>query len=459
MEEPDTIAAVATAIGEASISVIRVSGSQSRSIVERIFRGGGSLAKAPSHTVWHGWIVRMDSGQHIDEVLVTVMKAPRSYTTEDVVEIGCHGGTQSVQAILLELLRAGARLAEPGEFTKRAFLGGRIDLAQAEGVMELIGAQTVAGKDAALRQVEGSLTGLIKKLRQNIIQLMAHIEVTIDYPEHDVEEATTLLVKDGATQLLRELRDLIVTAANGRVLKTGIRTVIVGRPNVGKSSLLNQLARAERAIVTDIPGTTRDVVEEGVQIAGIPLRILDTAGIRDTTDVVERLGVMRSRQAIKDADLLLIMIDASRSLAKQDEELLALVASLPAIVVLNKMDLPARITLEDLSQHVAVERIVPYSVFRPELLQDLEQAIVRVVFGGELQVRDATFIANARHLSLLEQANACLDQVLESIAMGVTLDLVAVDLRQAWVTLGEIIGETPREDLLDQIFSQFCLGK
>ncbi len=459
MVDSDTIAAIATAVGEASIAVIRVSGSCALGVVDRIFRGRVSLEQAPSHTVWHGWIVRLDSGQHIDEVLVTVMKAPRSYTTEDVVEIGCHGGTQAVQAILLELLRAGARLAEPGEFTKRAFLGGRVDLAQAEGVMELIGAQTVAGKDAALRQVEGSLTKLIKALRQNIVELMAHIEVTIDYPEHDVEEATSELIKDGVTRLSRELRDLIATAASGRVLKTGIRTVIVGRPNVGKSSLLNQLARAERAIVTDIPGTTRDIVEEGIQIAGVPLRVSDTAGIRETTDVVERLGVMRSRQAIKDADLLLIVIDASEALEEEDEELLALVSSLPAIVVLNKMDLPPRIGLEEISQHVALERIVQYSVFRPELLRDLEQAILRVVFGGELQPRDATFLANARHLSLLEQASVSLQQVLESLDMGVTLDVLAVDLRQAWVTLGEIIGETPREDLLDQIFSQFCLGK
>ncbi len=459
MGDSDTIAAIATAIGEASIAVIRVSGSRSLSIVDRIFRGSVPLQTAPSHTVWHGWIVHMDSGAHIDEVLATVMRAPRTYTTEDVVEIGCHGGTQSVQAILLELLRAGARLAEPGEFTKRAFLGGRVDLAQAEGVMELIGAQTMAGKDAALRQVEGSLTRFIRALRQNIIELMAHIEVTIDYPEHDVEDATALVVKEGVTQLRRELRDLLATAVSGRVLKTGIRTVIVGRPNVGKSSLLNQLARAERAIVTDIPGTTRDVVEEGVQISGIPLRILDTAGIRETTDVVERLGVMRSRQAIKDADLLLIVIDASRALEKEDRELLALASSLPAVVVLNKMDLPALITVEAISKYVVCEHIVPYSVFRPEMLQNLEQAVLRVVFGGELRVRDATFLANARHLSLLEEAGACLDQVLESVEMGVTLDLAAVDLHQAWVTLGEIIGETPREDLLDQIFSQFCLGK
>ncbi|PWI56812.1 tRNA uridine-5-carboxymethylaminomethyl(34) synthesis GTPase MnmE [Sulfoacidibacillus thermotolerans] len=459
MDSQDTIAAIATALGEASIAVIRVSGDHALDIVDRVFSGKQSLQHVDSHTVHYGHIVSFHDHTPLDEVLVTVMRSPRSYTTEDVVEISTHGGTQTVQAVLLELLRAGARLASPGEFTKRAFLGGRIDLSQAEGVMELIGAHTAAARQAALKQVEGSLSFRVKELRERLLQLMAHVEVTIDYPEHDEEEATTERVFEGCTSVLEDVSQMLETADQGRILRDGIQTAIIGRPNVGKSSLLNLLVRKERAIVTDIPGTTRDVLEEFIQVEGVPFHILDTAGIRETSDVVEKIGVDRSRKAMAEADLLLLVIDSSRKLSEEDERLLELSQKQSTIVILSKSDLDRVVSVEDVKQRAPDSICVPFSVKDPRLLQDLEHAMVDKISRGQMKPRDATFIANARHVRLLEQTKELLEQVLHSANEGQTLDLVAVDLYQAWVTLGEIIGETPREDLLDQIFTQFCLGK
>ncbi len=459
MDFHDTIAAIATAVGEASIAVIRVSGNQAVDVVDRIFKGKNSLKDVASHTVWFGRIYSMDGKRVIDEVLVTVMKGPKTYTTEDVVEISTHGGFQAVQEVLGEVIRAGARIADPGEFTKRAFLGGRIDLTQAEGVMELIRSQTDAAKAASLRQLEGSMTTLIRNIRHQMIQLMAHIEVTIDYPEHDEEEATLKHVYVGVSQLEAELLRILTEANQGRILRDGIRVAIVGRPNVGKSSLLNQLARFDRAIVTDIPGTTRDVLEERIQIGGVPLKIMDTAGIRETLDVVEQLGVQRSKKALRDADLVLIMIDQSRDLSDTDIELMQEAKNLPVIVILSKSDLVCRTTANELQSFVDLERVIHFSVFDRSAIENLETLMIEVIFHGDMQPKDATFVANSRHISLIESALENLKGVLEAIRFGQTLDLVAVDLHSAWVTLGEIIGETPREDLLDQIFSQFCLGK
>ena len=455
----DTIAAVATAVGESSIAVVRVSGNQAIEIVDRIFKGKTLLSRVPTHTVWFGRITSLTRDETIDEVLVTVMRAPRTYTTEDVVEISTHGGYQAVQDVLSEVLRAGARLAQPGEFTKRAFLGGRIDLTQAEGIMELIHSQTETAKLASLRQVEGSLTKVIRSMRDRLLPLLAHIEVTIDYPEHDEEVVTSQHVMAVVKKIDSELVRLLAEADRGRILKEGIRVAIVGRPNAGKSSLLNQFMRQDRAIVTEIPGTTRDVLEERIQIQGIPLVIMDTAGIWETRDVVELIGVERSRRALREADLLLIVIDQSRDLSDIDKELLEEAAKVPAIVVLSKSDLNGRIAKEDLTSFLRADHIVFFSIHEPLTLRRLEDLIVKTVYAGDVASKDATFIANSRHIILLESALHSIQDVEMSLQSRQTLDLVAVDLHAAWLTLGELIGETPREDLLDQIFSQFCLGK
>lgn len=459
MDSFDTIAAIATAIGEASIAVVRVSGDHAVQIVNSIFKGRKSLLQVPTHTVWFGNIISRYSKEIIDEVLVTVMKAPKTYTTEDVVEISTHGGYQVVQEVLSEVLRAGARLAEPGEFTKRAFLGGRIDLIQAEGVMELIYSQTEAAKAASLRQVEGSLTKVIRNMRGRMLQLMAHIEVTIDYPEHDEEEVTSRHVLTTATEFYVELKKLLAVAANGRILKDGLRIAIVGKPNVGKSSLLNQLTRFDRAIVTDIPGTTRDVLTEHIQIQGVPIYIMDTAGIRDSTDLVEQMGIERSRKALREADLLMLVIDSSCELSDTDRELLIEAKEYPTIVILSKSDLKEVVNINELSSYLSINQILHYSIYDSSSLNELEDMIIKTVFSETVTFRDATFIANSRHILLLESTLTHLREVLMSIQSQQTLDLVAVDLQAAWLALGELIGETPRDDLLDQIFSQFCLGK
>ncbi len=455
----DTVAAIATAPGEASIAVVRVSGRDALSVVDRIFRGRRPLRKTGSHRVLYGRIVRLRDGEHVDEVLVTVMRGPRTYTTEDVVEIGTHGGARVTEAVLTEVLRAGARLAEPGEFTKRAFLGGRIDLAQAEGVMELIRAQTTLARAAALRQVEGSLTVAVGDLRQVLLELMAHIEVTIDYPEHDEEEATGRMVERRGAELLAALDGLLGMAMGGRILRDGVRTAIVGKPNVGKSSLLNQLAGVDRAIVTDIAGTTRDIIEETVHVGGVALCLMDTAGIRETDNVVEQIGVERSRAAMAGAELVLLVLDGSRPLDGTDRELLAHAAGRRAVIVVNKSDLPQAVSQAEVAAECGCARVLSYCALRREDASRLAETVRDLVLSGVGLSGDPTFVANARQIGLLEGARAALVRALDGAAQGVTLDLAAADIRQVWMLLGEIIGETPREDLLDQIFSQFCLGK
>ncbi len=455
----DTIAAIATAMGEASIAVIRVSGPEAITIVDRIFLSNSKLKDCATHTVHYGMINKIDDQSVIDEVLVTVMREPRTYTREDVVEVSTHGGWQAVQAVLREIIRAGARYAEPGEFTKRAYLHGRIDLSQAEGVMELIAAQTDLARVAALRQVQGTLKQSIQAIRHNMLEVLARIEVTIDYPEHDDEQATSEFVEEKAKGLMRRLHDLLDEALHGRILRDGVRLAIVGRPNVGKSSLLNSLVKVDRAIVTDIPGTTRDVIEERVDIGGIPFAIVDTAGIRETEDIVEKIGVAKSREVVEQADFIVVLLDGSRPLVETDLELLGLLAHKKGFVLINKVDLPIAIDTDFVDHQVGTERVMLYSTFSHQDLLKFEQKICHFVAGSGQQVSDAPFLASNRHIMLLEETLDCLQNVLDSVQEGQTLDLVAVDMQQAWITLGEVIGETPREDLLDQIFSQFCLGK
>ncbi|CAH1221054.1 tRNA modification GTPase MnmE [Paenibacillus auburnensis] len=455
----DTIAAVSTALGEGGIAIIRVSGPKAISEVAPLFRSTTPLTEVASHTVHYGHIINPVDGERMEEVLVTVMKGPRSFTTEDVVEISAHGGVISVRRVMDLLLQQDIRLAEPGEFTKRAFLGGRIDLSQAEAVIDLIRSKSDRAFSVALKQVSGSLSERIKSLRHTLIETLAHIEVNIDYPEHDVEEFTAEFIKAKSSEVMEGINKLLKTANEGKILREGITTAIVGRPNVGKSSLLNALARDNKAIVTDIPGTTRDVIEEYVTINNIPLKLLDTAGIRETMDVVEKIGVERSKAAFSDADLILLVLNANEELHEDELALMEQIHGRQALVIMNKMDLPPRLDKAKLLTFFDESSIVPMSVLEEEGLDKLEEAISELFFGGKLESGDLTYVSNVRHIALLKKAYKSLQDAYEAADMLVPIDMIQIDVRLAWEQLGEIIGDTAADSLLDQIFSQFCLGK
>jgi tRNA modification GTPase len=455
----DTIAAISTPLGEGGIAVIRVSGDHSVETVERLFRSKTKLSRAQSHTVHYGYIVHPETNERIEEVLVTVMRAPRSYTMEDVVEISCHGGIISVKRVLDLLLEQNIRLAEPGEFTKRAFLNGRIDLTQAEAVIDLIRAKSDRAFDIALKQVEGSLSKQVKKIRHDLVELMAHIEVNIDYPEHDIEEMTNAFIKNKCMSAMAQIDRLLETANQGKIIREGIVTAIVGKPNVGKSSLLNTLAQENRAIVTDIPGTTRDVIEEYVNVNGIPLKLLDTAGIRETTDLVEQIGVERSKGALQQADLILFVVNGAEELSSDELSLIDQLKTRQTIVIVNKQDLPQRIDLEVLKRSFPDERIVRTSLVEQQGIDDLEKAITSIFFSGKLESSDPTYVSNIRHIHLLKRAKASLAEALSAAEQYVPIDMIQIDIRHSWEQLGEIIGDSVSESLIDQIFSQFCLGK
>ncbi|MCS1352694.1 tRNA uridine-5-carboxymethylaminomethyl(34) synthesis GTPase MnmE [Mechercharimyces sp. CAU 1602] len=457
--EQDTIVAVATAMGEAGIAVIRISGPEAIPFADRVFRGRTPLAESKTHTVHYGYIHHPERGERIDEVLVTVMRAPRTFTREDVVEVSCHGGTIPTQKTLEALLAAGIRLAEPGEFTKRAFLNGRIDLSQAEAVIDLIRSKTDRAARVALRQAEGRLSQKIQQLRNKIVETLAHLAVNVDYPEYDAEEMTSQLLQQNLQEVQREVKSLLTSARQGKILREGISTAIVGRPNVGKSSLLNALIHENKAIVTDIPGTTRDVIEEYVNIRGIPLRLVDTAGIRDTEDVVERIGVERSHKALAEADLMLLVLNMAEPLAEEDRQLLRQIDDRTAIVIVNKADLSPVLNLTEVQKLIGDTPLITTSLKAEQGIDQLEEAIALLFFQGSVDAPDLADVSNTRHIHLLEQADKQLNEALEGISLQVPLDMVEIDLKDAWQSLGEIIGEAVSEDLIDQIFSQFCLGK
>lgn len=460
MLDTDTIAAISTPLGEGGLAIIRVSGPDAVEHVSTLFAAKDKLTDVPTHTIHYGFIRNPNTGERLEEVLVTVMRAPRSFTMEDVVEISCHGGIISVKKVIQLLLRSGVvRLAEPGEFTKRAFLNGRIDLSQAEAVIDLIRSKSDRAFSIALKQVDGTLSKKIKLLRHRLVELIAHIEVNIDYPEHDVEELTNIFIKNKCKESLEEIDLLLKTAEQGKILREGLTTAIVGRPNVGKSSLLNVLAQENRAIVTEIPGTTRDVIEEYVTVGGIPLRLLDTAGIRETTDVVEKIGVERSKSALVEADLLLFVLNYNESLHEDEKLLLTDLQDKQVIIIVNKTDLSERLELDQVTSYVSDDRIVYMSMTEEQGLEQLEKAITTVFFGGHLDSGDLTYVSNVRHIQLLHQARLCLVDALEGVELLTPIDLLQIDIRQAWEQLGEIIGEAVGESLVDQIFSQFCLGK
>jgi tRNA modification GTPase len=460
--EFDTIAAISTPMGEGAIAIVRLSGDQAFEIADRLFKGMGSkkLTEVASHTIHYGHLIDPKSGQVAEEVMVSVMRGPKTFTKEDVVEINCHGGLVSVNRVLQLVLNQGARLAEPGEFTKRAFLNGRIDLSQAEAVIDLIRAKTDRAMNLALGQMEGRLSRLIQKLRQEILEILAHVEVNIDYPEYDdVEEMTHNMLLEKAKYVQGELEKLLQTSQQGKILREGLSTVIVGRPNVGKSSLLNSLVHENKAIVTDIPGTTRDVIEEYVNVRGVPLRLLDTAGIRETEDIVERIGVERSRQVLKEADLILLVLNYSDELSEEDRNIFKAVESMDVIVIVNKTDLPQKIDLDEVRELGKDYSLVTTSLLEDKGVDELEEAISSLFFSGAIESGDLTYVSNSRHIALLNQAVNSIEEAINGVEMGTPIDIVQIDLTRSWELLGEIIGESVHESLIDQLFSQFCLGK
>ncbi len=453
--EFDTITAIATPLGEGAIGIVRISGTDAVAIANRIFQGK-NLETVDSHTLNYGHILDPDKDEILDEVMVGVMRAPRTFTREDVIEINTHGGIAVTNEILQLILRQGARMAEPGEFTKRAFLNGRVDLTQAEAIMDIIRAKTDKAMNIAVKQLDGSLKDLIDNTRQEILNTLAQVEVNIDYPEYDdVEEMTTALLREKTQEFQTLLENLLRTARRGKILREGLSTAIIGRPNVGKSSLLNNLLREDKAIVTDIAGTTRDVIEEYVNIKGVPLKLIDTAGIRETDDIVEKIGVERSRQALAEADLILLVLNASEKLTEQDRALLALSDMTRRIVLLNKTDLKEEIEAEELP-----EDVIRISVLKNQNIVQIEERINQLFFDNAgIVEQDATYLSNSRHISLIEQAVQSLQAVNEGLEFGMPVDLLQVDLTRTWQILGEITGDAAPDELITQLFSQFCLGK
>ena len=454
-KEFDTIAAISTPLGEGAIGIVRLSGTDSFAIAQKIFKGK-DLASVASHTLNYGHIVDPDKNEILDEVMVGAMRSPKTFTREDIIEINTHGGIAVTNEILQLVIREGARLAEPGEFTKRAFLNGRVDLTQAEAVMDIIRAKTDKAMNIAVKQLDGSLSDLINNTRQEILNTLAQVEVNIDYPEYDdVEEATTEIIREKTSEFEALLTNLLKTARRGKILREGISTAIIGRPNVGKSSLLNNLLREEKAIVTDIEGTTRDVIEEYVNINGVSLKLVDTAGIRETEDIVEQIGVERSKKALKEADLVLLVLNASEPLTDQDRQLLEISQDSNRIILLNKVDLPEKIEIDQLPEdHIKI------SVLKNQNIDQIEDRINALFFeNAGLVEQDATYLSNARHISLIEKAVESLQAVNEGLALGMPVDLLQVDLTRTWEILGEITGDAAPDELITQLFSQFCLGK
>lgn len=460
-QEFDTIAAISTPPGEGAISIVRLSGEQAVAIADMVYHMGQKcLTQVPSHTIHYGHIVDPQNDKTLDEVMVTVLRAPKTFTREDIVEINCHGGMVVTNQILQLVLRCGARLAEPGEFTKRAFLNGRMDLSQAEAVMDLIRAKTDKAMDLALTQLDGNLSHLIRNLRQEILNTLAQVEVNIDYPEYDdVEELTTKLLLEKAQEVQGQIDGLLQTAQQGKILREGLSTAIIGRPNVGKSSLLNYLLDEEKAIVTEIAGTTRDVIEEYVNVRGVPLKLVDTAGIRETEDIVEKIGVERSKKALNEADLILLVLNQSEPLTEADRQLLGATKDSKRIILLNKTDLPQALDMTEVQQLTEDSEVFAISVREKAGLDQLENAIAALFFAGGTGEKDASYVSNSRHIALLEKSSQSLGEVVTGIAAGMPVDLVQIDMTRCWDYLGEIVGDSVQDELITQLFSQFCLGK
>ncbi|QQD84500.1 MULTISPECIES: tRNA uridine-5-carboxymethylaminomethyl(34) synthesis GTPase MnmE [Jeotgalicoccus] len=455
----ETISSISTPVGEGAIAIVRLSGVDAIEIADRLYSGVKKLSEVDSHTINYGHIVDPTTNETVEEVMCAVMRAPKTYTREDIVEINCHGGIHTVNRVLQLTLNHGARMAEPGEFTKRAFLNGRVDLSQAEAVMDFIRSKTDQASKVANQQVQGRLKTYIESLRQSILNILAQVEVNIDYPEYDdVEEATTSFLLSEAKKVESEIGKLLKSSAEGRILREGLSTVIIGKPNVGKSSLLNYLIQDNKAIVTDVAGTTRDILEEYVNVNGIPLKLVDTAGIRETDDIVEKIGVERSREALKDAELILYVMNNNDELTPEDIELLETVDDKKVIGIINKLDLEQNLDTDYLESHFDIP-LIKTSIINGQGVDDLENEIQRMFFDGSISSADSTYVSNNRHINLLEQAKTSIGDAISSAEIDVPVDIIQIDLIKTWELLGEVIGEDVSEQLIDKLFSQFCLGK
>jgi len=449
----DTIAAISTALGVGAISIVRVSGDDALHIVNKIYKGK-NLKEVESHTINYGYIY--DNEKLVDEVLVSVMRAPKTFTREDVVEINVHGGIATTNKVLELLLTNGCRLAEPGEFTKRAFMNGRIDLIEAEAVMDLINAKTEKAMSLAVNQVSGDVSSLISNLRKEISMTLANIEVNIDYPEYeDIEVMTVDMVKNNINNIREKINKILSESKNGQLIKDGIKTIIIGKPNVGKSSILNRLLNEEKAIVTDVAGTTRDIVEGNISIDGIMLNMIDTAGIRETDDIVESIGVQKSISLIDEADLILYVLNNNEELSNDEIEILDKIKDKKSIIIVNKIDLEEKLNLSLLGNN----RVVKISALNNEGINELKEEIKNMFNLEEIEKGDYTYLSSARSISLLRRALSSLNEVENGIENNMPIDMIEIDLKDVWNLLGEITGENYSEELIDQLFSQFCLGK
>lgn len=448
----DTIAAIATAYGEGGIGIIRISGEDSRDILRKIFTG-----KIESRRLSYGKI--MDENEHIDEVLAVYMKGPKTYTGEDVVEINCHGSMVALRKTLALVLSKGARMAEPGEFTKRAFLNGRLDLSQAEAVIDVIKAKSDRSFDVAISQLEGSLSKRIEKIRHALLDLLVEVTVNIDYPDEDIEIMTYDKARDCLCNIRNMIGELLATSGSGRMIREGIRIAIVGKPNVGKSSLMNCLLRESRAIVTEIPGTTRDTIEEAVSIRNLPVYLIDTAGIRDTDDTVEKIGIEKTKEAFNNADYIILVVDGSRPLTSEDEEIISYVRGRRALVLLNKRDLGAEVTVDVISEKLPDCDIIETALSKGEGLTEIEDNIESLVYGGQISQGESLMVNNVRHIDLLKHADSAAGDALSLLEIMEPLDIVEIDIRNAYDFLGEIVGDTVSDEIINEVFARFCLGK
>ncbi len=459
----DTIVAISTPVGDGGIGIVRLSGRDSLSIADKIFKSknGTRPSEFKNYTVHYGHIINRVDKKHetIDEVILTVMRTPKSYTKEDIVEINCHSGIVPLRRVLDLVLSYGARMAEPGEFTKRAFLNGRMDLAQAESVINIIKAKTEDSLRASMSQLEGDLSKKIKALREELLDLLSNIEASIDFPDEDIDPLSQHNINSKITEVSDRLKGLIETSHKGRILSEGIRSVICGRPNVGKSSLMNALLKQRRVIVSHIPGTTRDAIEEMINIDGVPLRLVDTAGIIESDDIVIKEGVERSRLHLNSSDLVLLVLDASKPLTDEDRKLMKEAMGKNTIVVLNKIDLPGRLNKRDIKALLPDKTIVEVSAKDNKNLGELEHAISKMIWGGRVSSDYTALVTSARHKALLVGANEALERASDNLKKNVYPELITIDMREATTALGAITGETIEDDMLDRIFSNFCIGK
>ena len=451
----DTICAIATTKGMGAISIIRVSGEESTNIVNKIFKGK-DLTKVDSHTIHYGHIINKE--EIIDEVLVSVMRSPKTFTKEDIVEINTHGGTAATNKVLETLLENGCRLAEPGEFTKRAFLNGRIDLLEAEAVMDMIDAKTESQRKMAMNQIDGKTSKLINELRSQLVEVISNINVNIDYPEYDdVEQITNEILIPRVSKVKEKIQKIIKESENGKIIKDGIRTSIIGKPNVGKSSLLNALLQEEKAIVTDIAGTTRDIVEGQISINGILLDIIDTAGIRETEDIIEKIGVEKSIKMIEESDLVLLMLNNNEELTSDIKELIDKIENKKYLVLINKIDLENKLEIEKLK--VPKDKIIELSIIKEQGIESLKEKIEELFNLNELELKDPTYLSNARSISILNNCLNKMEEIEESLKNDMPIDMIELDIKNIWEELGRINGTTYEEELLDEMFKRFCLGK